>query len=151
MTARKPTALKILQGNPGGHSLPKNEPRAVVGLPRPLGLRPYEAEMWDYLAPRFVKQGVATENDAHAMWLLCQTYGLYKEACDQLDAQREDNDGMPIFTDVNGKRNPLLVVINDLRSDLMKLMTQFGMTPSSRAGVMAVMHEEENPWNEFDD
>lgn len=150
MTARKPTALKILQGNPGGHSLPKHEPKPVVGLPKPIELKPYEAEMWDYLAPRFIKQGVATENDAHAMWLLCQTYGLYREACDQFDEQRKDFDGKPILVSMSGKRNPLLNVINDLRADLMKLMAQFGLTPASRAGVMAVMHDEENPWEDFD-
>ena len=150
---QKPTALKILQGKPGHRKLPRGEPTPEKSVEKPKGLRPYEKEMWNYLAPRFEKQGVITENDLHAMYIMCQTWGDYREAIDEFDRQAESNGGKRLYV-VSAKNgspypNPLLGIINTLRDRLGKQLAQFGMTPASRSSVVAVKKDEDNTWSDF--
>lgn len=150
----QPTALKILKGNPGRRPLNKDEPKPKAGVSAQMQLKPYEQEMWDYLTPRFEKQGVLTENDLHSLYVLCQTWGNYRDAMDELDRQKEENNGRIPFVVYSRNNmplaNPLMTVINTLRERLHKLMIQFGMTPSSRSHIIAIKNEDKNPWSDFE-
>lgn len=49
----KPTVLKLVQGHPGHHPLPKDEPKPKTPLGgRPKFLKDRAAELWDHWAPR---------------------------------------------------------------------------------------------------
>ena len=150
----EPTALKLLKGRPSHTKLNKNEPKPEAGIEKKTDLKPYEQEMWDYLTPRFEKQGVISENDLHALYLLCQTWGEYCEAIDERNRQAEENGGIFPFISYgkNGVpyQNPLTGTLNTLRERLHKQMIQFGMTPSSRSHIIAIKSEDKNPWSDFE-
>ncbi len=81
--APKPTALKLLEGNPGKQKLNKNEPMPKVPdvIPKPpKRLLPEAKKEWKRLAPAMVALGLLTEVDTSAVAELCQNYAYYLAA-----------------------------------------------------------------------
>jgi P27 family predicted phage terminase small subunit len=76
----KPTALKVLEGNPGKQKLPKNEPR-----PRPLRptcpafLGDRARSIWDSLVDELEAVGVLTAVDESDFAAFCQAYAEAQE------------------------------------------------------------------------
>jgi phage terminase small subunit len=71
----KPTALKILQGNPGKRPLNRAEPTLEIADPeRPEHLDEVACQEWDRLVPVLKRMRVLTEADRIALGNLCQTY-----------------------------------------------------------------------------
>ena len=69
----KPTALKILEGNPGGRPLPENEPTPPEGpVVRPLTMSVPATETWNHYAPMIAKMGLLTAVDVPAFAMLCE-------------------------------------------------------------------------------
>jgi phage terminase small subunit len=103
----KPTALKILQGNPGKRPLPKDEPTPPAGeVVRPRMDR-RSAAVWDRYAPMVQAMGLLTPVDVPAFAILC---ALIAES---LHKPHEMQSGRI--------------------SRMETLFGQFGMTPSARA------------------
>ena len=70
---KKPTALKILQGNPGRRPINMNEPKP--GLPNmepPFPLRRIAKKLWDKYVPILAKLGVITELDVENFAVACE-------------------------------------------------------------------------------
>lgn len=69
----KPTALKLLQGNPGRRKL-LVEPQSKVGAMCPLWLRAEARELWKKWAPVYEEMGCLREADAIAFanWMIVQ-------------------------------------------------------------------------------
>lgn len=71
---RKPTALRILQGNPGRRPLPEGEPISPAGAVCPAWLSPAAKELWREQAPIFERMGCLRVADtlAFANWMILQ-------------------------------------------------------------------------------
>lgn len=103
----KPTALKIMEGNPGKRKLPENEPTPPDGeVVRPR-MSPRAARVWDRYAPMVQAMGLLTPVDVPAFATLC---GLIAQS----------------------ERKPEDMPANRI-ARMESLFGQFGMTPSSRA------------------
>lgn len=108
----KPTALKVLQGNPGKRPLPKNEPIPPGGEVEKPRLRKGASRAWDRYAPMVIEMGLLTPVDVPAFAMLCN-----------LIAESErDPKGMAAAR------------IGRMES----LFSRFGMDPSSRARLGSV-------------
>jgi phage terminase small subunit len=72
----KPTALKVLQGNPGHRKIDAScEPTPVIGLAAPPGHLDDEAKRyWMAQGAQLVKIGTLAESDAGMFEFLCQAY-----------------------------------------------------------------------------
>lgn len=65
---RKPTALKILQGNPGHQKLPRNEPKPTADFPtRPGWLEPEAKREWMRVCGELHRLGLLTVVDRAAL------------------------------------------------------------------------------------
>ena len=92
----KPTAMKILEGNPGKRPLNENEPVPPKGeIKSPAWLLPEAKKEWKRLAPSLEAMGVLTMADWTAFQGYCQAYARWKEADYQEDILwiRLDNTG----------------------------------------------------------
>src|SRR5438093_11519721 len=79
----KPTAIKLLEGNPGKRKLNHREPRPALGLPPcPKSLRGVARKAWGEIGSQLVLMRVMTTSDAPALELLCRAYGEYRAAAD---------------------------------------------------------------------
>ncbi len=77
----KPTAIKILEGNPGKRQLNEHEPQPMKKAPScPKWLEPEAKREWRRLAKTLEAMGVLTEADMAAFAGYCQAYARWKEA-----------------------------------------------------------------------
>jgi phage terminase small subunit len=112
----KPTALKILAGNPGKRRLNDQEPQPEAKCVPPAWLPPDVREEWKRQAPALERLGLLTEIDGEAFAMLCTlSVSLQNEA--------NSEDGANV--------SKLLFLSKELRG----LWSRFGMTPADRARV----------------
>jgi hypothetical protein len=69
----KPTALKLLQGNPGKRPLNDREPKPAVGCEMPEFVKgdPLYVAEWNREAPRLIRLGILTEIDGDILGRVC--------------------------------------------------------------------------------
>lgn len=125
----KPTAIKILEGTQRG--APKREPSAPIGvppMPERLKVEPLAVGKWEELVPLLTQIGTLTTGDGEALATLCEVYAAAQACLLELRAS-----GPTIKTDLGGvKPNPAGSLYRGLVSLQSSLMTEFGLTPSSR-------------------
>ena len=81
----KPTALKLIEGNPGKRPLPKDEPTPPVGATKPKGLGAVASRKWDELAPLLTESRILTVVDAGALEAYCVAYEEYELAGQEIE------------------------------------------------------------------
>ena len=144
---RKPTELKLLQGNPGKRKIEKS---AIVFSKKEeaaptMELSGYALEYWRYLKPILEQNGVLSQADSTELTLLCQTWGGYRAAFEQLE-----NEPLVVTSDKGSAyQNPLVGIVNTYRDAVQKMLIQFGMTPVARSSVDVKREDKNNPLAEF--
>ena len=125
----KPTALKILQGTNRGPA--RREPSAPVGvppMPERLKVDQVAVDKWAELADILSKMGVLTTGDGEALATLCEVHSAEQSCLLQLRAG-----GAVMHTDLGGvKPNPAGPMYRSLVAMKASLLSEFGLTPSSR-------------------
>ena len=132
----KPTAIKLLEGNPGKRKLNKREPkpRILKTVPEcPEWLLPEAQKEWGRLAPALVSLGLITNIDIDDFAAYCQAFARWHEA----ETYITEN-GTTYMTET-GQLKPIPQVAQAQQYiRLMKdLSTEFGMTPSSRSRLIS--------------
>lgn len=134
----KPTALKIVEGNPGKRPLNTREPKPRAVAPRcPSHLDAVAQKEWKRLVPVLLRMGVLTEADQIALANLCQTYSTMIAAQEQLSKS-----GI-LYKTQSGyiQQSPLLSIVNTCVDTINKLSREFGLTPSSRSRLQMAADE----------
>lgn len=123
---RKPTALRILQGNAGRRPLPEGEPKPNVGAEPPDWLSLEDRKQWDKWAPRYIRLGILTELDtpAFAAWMI---------ALAQLALLRSEGEPVPCS------------LLDIVKSYAM----QFGGTGAARSKVHVAKPEEKSKLSKY--
>lgn len=126
----KPTALKLLQGNPGKRPLNDAEPKPSLGTDPPTYIRcvPVLLAEWKRHAPRLLKLGLLTEIDDEALAALCVLSVKFRE-----------------MVAADAAASALANVSRELRA----LWSRFGMTPADRCRVKTAAPKEEDPFDAF--
>lgn len=137
--APKPTALKIIEGNPGKQKLNRDEPKPPVSpkIPRPpKRLLPDAKDEWKRLAPVLVRLGVLTEVDWDAFAELCQNYAYYIIA-DRRIVEKGEAAVMAMQTTPSGytQQHPYLSLRRQYYEQWHRGLADFGLTPASRARI----------------
>jgi P27 family predicted phage terminase small subunit len=146
---RKPTALRIIEGNPGHRALPAREPQAPIGAKMPDGLTARAQAHWPKLAKQLTAARILTELDAPALAMHCELFASWRDACDKLTEF-----GPVVETDKGGlKLSPYWVTFMQASSEMRRLLTEFGMTPASRSRVAAAKQrgdgDDDDPFDDF--
>ncbi len=138
--APKPTALKLLEGNPGKQKLNKNEPMPNVPdvVPRPPSrLMPEAKKEWKRLAPAMVALGLLTEVDTSAFAELCQNYAYYLAADKEIMSLGEKGPiAMQRTPSGYTQQHPLLSLRRSYYEQWHKGLADFGLTPASRSRLV---------------
>lgn len=148
---KKPTALKLLQGIPGGrHKLNTNEPKPRKASPSelkcPADLPDDAKAHWKKYAPKLHKLSLFTELDVVSFRMYCELYADYLAKRQMI---REKGEYVPVYHGqthteaAKGEKPRLKTVIlapwakqiPEIRQELLRLEKEFGMTPASRAGI----------------
>ena len=129
----KPTALKMLEGNPGGRPLNEAEPKPQKKAPRcPPWLEDEAKREWKRMAKVLEQMGLLTEMDMAAFAGYCQAYARWKEAEEFLTQH-----GSMVRTP-NGylQQVPQVSIAQTNMKIMLKFCEQFGLTPSARSRIV---------------
>lgn len=137
----KPTALKILAGNPGKRPLNGCEPKPPVPAhpPRvPRHLNKEARREWRRIVKVLIDLGLYTEVDRAALAMYCQAWGRWVEA------ERTVRELGEVLVSPKGGlyQNPWLHVANKAWEQLNKMLSEFGLTPSSRTRLVVERDDE---------
>lgn len=136
----KPTALKKLQGNPGHRPLNKREPQFKAEAPRcPGHLGPIAKREWHRIVKELLHVGLLTLADRSALAAYCHLYGRWIQLEQELSTVQQ------LGSD-RGLR--LMRMSNAVLDGMRKYLTEFGLTPSSRARLQVMPAEKEKTLEE---
>lgn len=146
--ASKPTALKVLQGNPGKRELNKSEPEftKTENIKPPTFLSRYAKKEWKRIVPLLEKNGLLTEADISTLAAYCQSYHRWIEAEKLIRTY-----GYTVETDKgNIIQRPEVGIANKAMEQMVRYGKEFGLTPSSRTSLHADKpDEQEDPFMEL--
>src|ERR1043165_790054 len=132
----KPTALKLLTGNPGKRKLsPELEPqpeKAKKGARRvPSTLPPTGKTLWKALVPELERLNLLTKIDDATLHGACLNYARALQAGALIRKQ-----GLTIVTDKGFViQHPAVSMERNAWAAWLKFATQFGLTPSARSSI----------------
>ena len=129
----KPTALKVLEGNPGHRPLNKKEPMLKGRLPRcPDWLEDDAKKEWKRLGKVLAEMGMLTNLDMMAFAGYCQAYARWKGA-EEFITQHGDMVRTP-----NGylQQVPQVAIAQTNLKIMLKFCEQFGLTPSASSRIV---------------
>ena len=129
-----PTALKVLEGNPGRRKLNDREPMPEKKAPScPKWLEPEAKKEWRRLAKKMELMGFLTEVDMAAFEGYCQTYARCKEA-EEFITQH----GTIVKTPSGyWQQVPQVSIAQTYLKVMNRFAEQFGLTPASRSRIIA--------------
>ena len=130
----KPTALKVLEGNPGKRPINEHEPIPPKGTVKcPTWLEPEAKKEWKRLAPSLEAMGVLTQADLTAFAGYCQAYARWKEA-EEFISQHGS-----IFQTPSGyvQQVPQVSIAQQNLKIMQSFCSEFGLTPATRARIIA--------------
>lgn len=128
----KPTAVKVLEGNPGKRSLNTSEPKPEKKAPRcPAWLEDEAKKEWKRMAKQLEHLGILTEIDMAAFAGYCQAYARWKEA-EEFITQH----GAIVKTPSGyWQQVPQVSIAKTYLKIMNKFCEQFGLTPSARSRI----------------
>lgn len=142
----KPTAIRILEGTQRGPA--KREPSMPPGvppMPERLKVDAVAVEKWQELAGILTKMGVLTTGDGEALATLCEVHSAEQSCLLQLRAG-----GAVMHTDLGGvKPNPAGPMYRSLVAMKASLLSEFGLTPSSRTKLATQVEVKKDELEEF--
>ena len=136
----KPTALKVLEGNPGKRPLNKNEPKPEKKSPKcPSWLEPEAKKEWRRMSKILEELGILTEIDASAFSGYCQAYARWKEAEEFLTKHGT------IFKTPSGyiQQVPQVSIAQTYLKIMKDFCSEFGLTPSARSRIHAAVDKKD--------
>lgn len=148
----KPTALKLVAGNPGKRAINKKEPKPKREMPScPAHLDDAAKVAWGRLCVLLDRMGVLTEADSLALERLCDCYADILE-CRELVRRdgrtytTQDQQGNTLI-----KNNPAVNQLRAADSQFKSYLVEFGLTPAARSKVQTTLDddEKEDPLAEF--
>lgn len=135
----KPTAIKILQGNPGHRPLNKEEPDYGPGAPlKPDWLDEFASEEWDRLVSILAPARVISKGEVGILVVACDAYSQLRQC--QKFIKRKGS--ISYATSTNGGTNykpyPEVGQRNVARRQYLSSLSELGLSPSSRTKVKRV-------------
>jgi len=127
---RKPTVLKIAEGNPGKRPLNKREPVAPPGVPHcPTHLNREAKAEWKRICKELAALKLLSIVDRAALSSYCQSWARYVDAEKKRDVEGDYIDGAHGGTVIA----PWVKVSKDERATMLAYLREFGLSPGSRS------------------
>lgn len=139
-----PNVIKMLRGTDQPCRINKKEPKPKSdNIAMPAGMSKQAQKHWDLVSKQLKEAGILTNLDVHALEIYCESYALWKDATDKINthgAVVKGNNGFPV-------RSPYLMVAQRGFDQMRTMLTEFGMTPSSRTRVNSTDEKSDNPFD----
>jgi P27 family predicted phage terminase small subunit len=139
-----PTKLKVVRGTLRKDRANPREPAVQPEIPPcPPELSPTAKAEWERIAPELAMLGLLARIDRSALALYCESYARWIDAISaiqQYGAVVKSPSGYPI-------QSPYVGIANKAGEQVRLMLSEFGMTPSSRTRVQAIeTMQEDDKW-----
>ena len=130
----KPTAQKVLEGNPGKRELNTKEPKPIKKAPAcPKWLDDEAKKEWKRLSKQMEQLGILTEVDMTSFAGYCQAYARWKEAEEFISKH-----GAIVKTSSGyWQQVPQVAIAHKYLTIMKSFCQEFGLTPASRSRISA--------------
>jgi len=137
---RKPTKLKLIEGNPGKQKLHR-EPQPDLGsTPCPSHLPPLGKKMWKHLVQHLDALNLLAKLDSTILEGICVAYARAVEADTILS-----RDGLTFQSGDNYRQQrPEVAISHNCWRRVKEFATEYGMTPASRGKLSSGSPNEED-------
>jgi P27 family predicted phage terminase small subunit len=135
----KPTRLKLLEGNPGGRPINKNEPepeRGIPAIPEWLKAFPVAVDEWERESEILDGMGVMTLAEAGTLAMRCYLASQIQEMALEIKDEgrvaytsRMDSLGNEIM---DAKANPKCIQLKNIITEYRQIGSLLGLDPASR-------------------
>lgn len=128
-----PTKLKLLKGEPNKKRINDKEPNPRPDFPEvPDFLDDIAKEEYARLGKELYDLGLLTNLDRTALASYAQAYSLWVRYSKELEGS-----GLILYSEKNGIPyvSPKAVMVQSQVKSMMKILSEFGMTPSSRSRI----------------
>lgn len=127
-----PSNVREIKGNPGKRKINKTEPKPKDGVPTcPSLLCDVAKREWKRLSSKLGDLGLLTEVDRAPFMAYCHSYAMYAKAVKEINAK-----GLMVKGYRGPKvKNPAISIANKHVEIMIKLASEFGMTPASRTKI----------------
>jgi P27 family predicted phage terminase small subunit len=132
----KPTALKILYGNPGKRRLPQNEPKPPHEIPDPPDhLDDVARKEWARITELLSQLGLIAQLDMAGIAAYCVSFSRWADA-----ERRVAKHGIIVMSPDKKfpMKSPYLCVAESAMEAMRKMLGEFGLTPSSRTRLSSM-------------
>jgi P27 family predicted phage terminase small subunit len=133
----KPTAQKVLEGNPGKRPLPRNEPKllaAIPEMPTQVASNVVARIEWHDITSLLFEHGMITGVDGKSLAIYCIAFADYIEAISMLEEHGKTQTSTRTRTE---SRSPWLGIKDRAEDVMRRYLIEFGLTPASRTKVTA--------------
>ena len=131
----KPTAIKIMAGNPGKRPLNCAEPTPPAGVPAcPSCLDDEARKEWFRVVPILQTMRVLSPVDMATLAAYCSAYSEMQQA----EALVVEHGIIIVTTSGYAQQHPAVTIRRAARDQVRKLAAEFGLTPSSRTQVHVI-------------
>jgi P27 family predicted phage terminase small subunit len=135
-----PTALKLIQGNPGKRAINKSEPKKVAANLRVPGhLDPIAKTQWKKLASVLDDLGVISQTDLSALEQCVETYARIRRL--RIEVKRLGGTAYESIKpdgEILWKAYPQVAQLERAETNHKAYLTELGLTPSSRSKIQAI-------------
>jgi len=147
----KPTALKLVAGNPGKRAVNKREPKPKRASPTaPSHMSTKAKAAWKRLAALLDRMGVLTEADGMALERLCEVYTEILEYRELVSTHGATYTTTSTQGEPSLKGSPCVAMLADADRRFRAWLIEFGLTPAARAKVTRIGDDSEpDPLDEF--
>lgn len=125
----KPTALRVLEGNPGKRAINRNEPKPTGTPTCPKHLDKAARVEWKRISVDLSRLGLLTSVDRAALAAYCAAWSRWITAEENVQkfgaVIKSPKSGYPV-------QNPYVGIANTSLQLMHRFATEFGLTPSSR-------------------
>ena len=142
----KPTALRLLEGNPSRRPIPAQEPKLAPTAPDCPAWVTGEARVhWPEIAKQLEAMTVATTADKFALGLLVDALGQY------IAAKKEIEEQGATFTTEKGyvQVHPSVAIMTNAWERVLKCLKEFGLTPAARTKVHVIAENNKDEFESF--
>lgn len=127
-TKPKPTAIKLLEGNPGRRDLSQSPQPPGGDMRAPAGMPLVARREWRRVVPILVRLGVASQVDRNALADYCLCVARLADA--EADIEKR---GLLVEGERGQVKNPSCQLAREYRAAVVRWAVEFGLTPSSRS------------------
>jgi P27 family predicted phage terminase small subunit len=150
----KPTALKLLQGNPGKRPINKREPK-FSGCPIcPTWITKSAKSEWKRVVAELAALDMLRSVDTASLAAYCQSYARWRQAEETVDREGQTVQE-PIVSKTGAvlgyktKRHPATTIAKDALASMLRAAALFGFDPSSRSRLNVGEANTEDPFDAF--